>query len=263
LAAFSKFKLELSNRHTALLAALAFGRAVSATFVNDVTHMVGQKAQARLKRIGTCRQKVAQVLMGDETFPRILDWQSLRAKGHSPGVAICESGLIRGVKVVRNQARDLGTLFKGVVGKGFQPQYFLSDFDVHFPKIVSQAVEGIRLLKDFVHAERIIGRCFEMAIRQVTLKVPEGTSSKERQKQRDLKRRLLRKRLDPVRALFLKAFCFEQVFDPLIFDIRLVLARTISFRWLLGMGWRFHPASLLQNACFGCTFVGRLATVSK
>jgi hypothetical protein len=206
LAAFSKFKLALSNRRTALLAAFAFGRAVSATFVNDVTHTVGQKAQATLKRIGNCRQKVAQVLMGDETFPRILDWQSLRAKGHSLGVAICESGLIRGVKVVRNQARDLGTLFKGVVGKGFQPQYFLSDFDVHFPKIVSQAVEGIRLLKDFVHAERIIGRCFEMAIRQVTLKVPEGTSSKERQKQRDLKRRLLRKRLDPVRALFLKAF---------------------------------------------------------
>jgi len=206
LAAFSKFKLELSNRRTALLAAFAFGRAVSATFVNDVTHTVGQKAQATLKRLANCRQKVAEVLMGDETFPCILDWESLRAKGHSLGVAICESGLIRGVKVVRNQARDLGTLFKGVVGQGFQPQYFLSDFDVHFPKIVSQAVEGIRLLKDFVHAERIIGRCFEMAIRQVTLKVPQGTSSKERQKQRDLKRRLLRKRLDPVRALFLKAF---------------------------------------------------------
>jgi len=59
---------------------------------------VGQKAQATLKRLANCRQKVAQVLMGDETFPRILDWQSLRAKGHSLGVAICESGLIRGVK---------------------------------------------------------------------------------------------------------------------------------------------------------------------
>lgn len=205
-AAFSKFKLGLSNRRTALLAAFAFGRAVSATFVNDVTHVVGQKAQSTLARIANCRQKVAQVLMGDETFPHILDWQSLRAKGHSLGVAICESGLIRGVKVVRNQARDMGMLFKDVVGKGFQPQYFLSDFDVHFPKIVSQAIDGIRLLKDFVHAERIMGRSFEMAIRQVTLEVPKGTSQKERQKQRDLKRRLLRKRLEPVRTLFLKAF---------------------------------------------------------
>lgn len=206
LAVFSKFKLALSNRRTALLVAFAFGRAISATFVNDVTQVAGQKAQATLTRIANCRQKVAQVLMGDETFPRILDWQSLRAKGHSLGVAICESGLIRGVKVVRNQARDLGALFKGVVGKGFQPQYFLSDFDVHFPKIVSRAIEGIRLLKDFVHAERIIIRYFEAAVRQVTLAVPQGTAPKERLKQRDLKRCLLRKRLEPVRALFIKAF---------------------------------------------------------
>jgi len=48
------------------------------------------------------------------------------------------------VKVVRHQSRDLGALFKDVIGKGYQPQYFLSDFDVHFPKIVSQAIEGIR-----------------------------------------------------------------------------------------------------------------------
>jgi hypothetical protein len=206
LAAFSKFKLALSNRRTALLAAFAFGRAVSATFVSDTTHTVGQKAQAVLKRVANCRQKAAHVLMGDETFPHILDWQSIRAKGHSLGVAICECGLIRGVKVVRHQARDLGSLFKGVVGKGFQPLYFLSDFDVHFPKIISQAIDNIRLLKDFVHAERIIGRYFEVAVRQVTLEVPKGASLKERQKQRDLKRRLLRKRLEPVLALFIKAF---------------------------------------------------------
>jgi len=206
LAAFSKFKLGLSHRRTALLAAFVFGRAVSATFVSDVTQVVGQKAQATLQRLGHCRQKVAQVLMGDETFPRILDWQALRAKGHSLGVAICEFGLIRGVKVVRHQARDLGALFQGVVGTGFHPQYFLSDFDVHFPKIVRQAIDGIRLLKDFVHALRIIDRDFDAAVRQVTLEVPKGTALKERQKQLDLKRRLLRKRLEPVRALFVKAF---------------------------------------------------------
>jgi hypothetical protein len=57
-------------------------------------------------------------------------------------VAICENGLIRGVKVVRHQARDLGALFKEVVGTGYHPQYFLSDFDVHFPKIVCQAIKG-------------------------------------------------------------------------------------------------------------------------
>ena len=63
-------------------------------------------------------------------------------------------------------------------------------------------------------------------------------------------------------AVFFDHLCFGQVFDPLIFDIRLVFARTMSFRWLFGRRWRFHPASLLQNASFGRTFVGRLATVS-
>ena len=63
-------------------------------------------------------------------------------------------------------------------------------------------------------------------------------------------------------AVFFDHPCFGQIFDPLIFDIRLVLARTVFFRWLFGRGWRFHPASLLQNASFGRTFIDRLATVS-
>jgi hypothetical protein len=203
---YARFKLSLSTRHTALLSAFVFGRTISATFVNDVTLIAGQKAQTILNRIGNCRQKVAQVLMGDETFPRILDWQATRAKGHSIGVAIYEFGLIRGVKVVRDQARDLGALFKSVVGTGYHPQYFMSDFDVHFPKIVREVINGIYLLKDFVHALRLIGRYFDVAVRQVILDVPKGTSQKERQKQLDLKRRLLRKRLAPIRAFFVKAF---------------------------------------------------------
>jgi hypothetical protein len=64
-------------------------------------------------------------------------------------------------------------------------------------------------------------------------------------------------------AVFFDHLCFGQIFDLLIFDIRLVLARTVFFRWLFGKGGRFHPASLLQNASFGHSVVGRLATVSK
>ena len=63
-------------------------------------------------------------------------------------------------------------------------------------------------------------------------------------------------------AVFFDHLCFRQVFDLLIFDIRLVLARTVFFCWLFGWGWRFHPASLLQIASFGHTFVGSPATVS-
>ena len=57
-----------------------------------------------------------------------------------------------------------------------------------------------------MHAQRVINRHFDEAVRNVTLKVPKGSSTKERNKQRDLKRRLLRKRLEPIRALFIKAF---------------------------------------------------------
>ena len=206
LVAFSKFKLGLSDRRTVALAQLTWGWCISTTFINAVTQRVGQQAQTTLSRLKDCRQKTAQVLMGDETFPRIVDGHALRTKAHSVGVAICESGLIRGVKAVRHQARDMGALFKGVVGAGFQPEYFLSDFDVHFPQIVRRAISGITLLKDFVHAQRVINRHFDAAVRNVTLDVPKGTSTKNRTQQRDLKRRLLRKRLAPIRAVFIKAF---------------------------------------------------------
>ncbi len=63
-------------------------------------------------------------------------------------------------------------------------------------------------------------------------------------------------------AIFFDYLCFGQIFDPPIFDIGLVLARAVFFHRLTGWVGRFHPASLLQNACFGCTFVGTLATVS-
>jgi len=95
LVAFSKFKLGLSDRRTVALAKLTWGWRISATFVNDVTHRAGQMAQATLARLKDCRQKAARVLRGDETFPRIVDGQALRAKAHSVGVAICESGLTR------------------------------------------------------------------------------------------------------------------------------------------------------------------------
>jgi hypothetical protein len=52
----------------------------------------------------------------------------------------------------------------------------------------------------------IIGRFVDVAVRQVTIEVPKGISLKERQKQLDLKRQLLRKCLAPVLALFFKVF---------------------------------------------------------
>jgi hypothetical protein len=53
---------------------------------------------------------------------------------------------------------------------------------------------------------RQIGRLFDDAVTEVTLDVPKGLPHKERQKQRHLKQRLLRKRLQPFLATARKAF---------------------------------------------------------
>lgn len=206
LVAFSKFKLGLSHRKAQLLAQFVYSKKLSITFVNDVTQTVGQKAKEIISRLADCRQKAALILMSDETFPKIIDRDALRAKAKSLGVAICEFGLIRGVKSVTNRSWHMKQLFQGAVGKHFQPEFFLSDYQVHYPKIVRQALEGIQLLKDFVHTLRLVDRYFNEAVREVTLDVPKGLPLKERRKQRKLKKRLLRKQLEPILLLFFKAF---------------------------------------------------------
>ena len=206
LVAFSKFKLGLSHRKTQLLAQFVYGKQLSVTFVNDLTQQVGKRAKEVIGKLADCRQKAARILMGDETFPKIIDRDALRAKAKSVGVVICEFGLIRGVKSVANRSWHMKQLFQGAVGKHFQPQFFLSDYQVHYPKIVRLALEGVQHLKDFVHTLRIANRYFNEAVRNVTLDVPKGLPLKERRKQRKLKKRLLRKQLQPILLLFLKAF---------------------------------------------------------
>ena len=206
LVAFSKFKLGLSHRKTQLLTQFVYGKQLSITFVNDVTQTLGQRAKEVISKLADCRQKAARILMGDETFPKIIDRDALRAKAKSVGVVICEFGLIRGIKSVANRSWHMKQLFQGAIGKHFQPQFFLSDYQVHYPKIVRLALEGVRHLKDFVHTLRIVDRYFNEAVRDVTLDVPKGLALKERRKQRKLKKRLLRKQLKPMLLLFFKAF---------------------------------------------------------
>jgi len=206
LVAFSKFKLGLSHRKTLLLAQFVYGKQLSITFVNDVTQTLGQRAKEVISKLADCRQKAARILMGDETFPKIIDRDALRAKAKSVGVVICEFGLIRGIKSVANRSWHMKQLFQGATGKHFQPQFFLSDYQVHYPKIVRLALEGVQHLKDFVHTLRIVDRYFNEAVRDVTLDVPKGLPLKERRKQRKLKKRLLRKQLKPILLLFFKAF---------------------------------------------------------
>jgi hypothetical protein len=196
----SRFKLGLSVRRTRLLLAFQYGRTVSVGFIQRQTQLMGQRAQTVLERLGQCRQKVARFLLFDETFPR------LGKRAYRLGVVICEYGLIRSVRTIRRKAQDIPAQLRAVVSGHYQPRFFLTDLEVTYGKYQEQAGLALHHLRDVVHLLRQIIRLFEDAVRQVTLDVPKGLSHKERKKQRALKRRLLRKRLQPILAVALRAF---------------------------------------------------------
>lgn len=196
----SRFKLGLSVRKTQILVAFVYARQVSVGHIERLTQRVGQRAQGALAKLSQCRQGVAQFLLYDETFPK------MKQRAYSLGVAICEHGLIRSVRCVIQKAKDIPTQLREVVGEHFQPAYFLTDLDVLYNKYMQAAGLDLTHLRDRVHLIRQIVRLFDEAVRDVTLDVPKGLPLKERKQQRQLKRRLLRKRLQPLLALVFKAF---------------------------------------------------------
>jgi DNA-binding transcriptional MerR regulator len=200
LIALSRFKLALSARKTQLLVAFVYARQVSLGFIEQQTHRIGSTAEVALQRLGECRQAVARFLLYDETFPK------LGRRIYSLGVVICEHGLIRSVRCLRNKAKDIPAQLRAVVGGHFQPQYFLTDLEVTYGKHLEQAGLSLRHLRELVHLMRQVIRLFDEAVRDVTLDVPKGLPLAERKKQHQLKRRLLRKQLQPILTVALKAF---------------------------------------------------------
>jgi transposase-like protein len=200
LIALSRFKLRLSVRLTQVLIKFVYARTVSVGHIERVTQRVGQQAKGALDKLKQCRQAVAHFLLFDETFPK------MKERGSSLGVAICEHGLIRSVRCVTHKVKDISAQLCDVVGEHFQPTYFLTDLDVLYHKCMQEAGLNLAHLRDKVHLIRQIVRLFDQAIRDVTLDVPKGLPLRERKKQRQLKRRLLRKQLQPHLALVFKAF---------------------------------------------------------
>ncbi|MCP4539175.1 MAG: hypothetical protein GY832_18720 [Chloroflexi bacterium] len=138
--------------------------------------------------------------MFDETFPK------LGKRAYRLGVVICEYGLIRSVRALRCKAKDIPAQLRAVVTGHYQPEFFFTDLDIHYNKYREQAGIALVHLRDIVHVMRHIMRMFDVAVCEVTLDVPKGTSHKMRKKQHRLKRRLLRKQLRPILTIALKAF---------------------------------------------------------
>lgn len=196
----SRFKLGLSVRRIQILVEFVYGRVVSVGHIQRLTHRVGERAEAALARLSQCRQAIAHFLMFDETFPK------MARRAYSLGVTICEHGLIRSVRCVTRKARDIAAQLRETVGEHFRPTHFLTDLDVMYNSFMRAAGLDLIHLRDKVHLIRQIVRLFNDAVREVTLDVPKGLPLKERKKQHKLKRRLLRKRLQPMLALVFKAF---------------------------------------------------------
>ena len=196
----SRFKLGLSVRKIQLLIRFVYARSVSFGHIQRLTERVGRRAEAALARLNECRQAVARFLMYDETFPK------MARRAYSLGVTMCEYGLIRSVRCVTRKAKDIPAQLRHTVGTHFRPTHFLTDLDVLYNKFMSAAGLHMTHLRDSVHLMRQIVRLFDEAVREVTLDVPKGLPLEERKKQRQLKRRLLRKRLQPILAVAFKAF---------------------------------------------------------
>jgi len=196
----SRFQLCLSVRKTQILVGFAYGRQVSVGFIQQQTQQIGKRAQTILERLNNCRQKIAHFLLYDETFPK------LGKRAYSLGVVICEYGLIRSVRTICHKAKDIPDQLRKVVGTHYHPDYFLTDLEVTYGEYMTRAGLSLKHLRDMVHLMRQIGRMFDDAVKGVTLDVPKGLPQKERQKQRHLKQRLLRKRLKPLLTTAFKAF---------------------------------------------------------
>lgn len=196
----SRFKLGLSVRKTQTLIAFQYARQVSVGFIQHQTQQTGQRAQAVLARLGECRQRAARFLLFDETFPK------LGKRIYSLGVVICAHGLIRSIRTIRRKATDIPQQLRSVVSGHYQPQFFLTDLEVTYAAHRSRAGVTAQHLLDVVHLLRQIIRLFDDAVREVTVDVPKGLSYKARQQQRALKQRLLRKRLQPLLQVAIKAF---------------------------------------------------------
>jgi hypothetical protein len=201
LIALSRFKLGLSVRLSQILVRFVYAKPVSIGHIERLSQGVGQRAEGALAKLNQCRQAAAQFLLFDETFPK------LKERSYSLGVAICEHGLIRSVRCITHQAKDIPAQLGQVVGVHFQPTYFLTDLDLLYNKWMRAAGLNLIHLRDKVHLIRQIVRLFDEAIRDVTLDVPKALPLKERKKQLKLKRRLLRKQLQPLLGLVFKAFC--------------------------------------------------------
>lgn len=204
--AFAKFSSYLSHRTTSELCEFVYGLKISTAYIFSLTQQIGKKAKGIIGSFPNLPQKVSRVLMGDETFPKVAVRKAKNTL--SLGFTVCEHGLIRSVKVIRDKLPDIQKLFSAALGNCFNPLYLLTDYDKTYAKGFAQSkvLQDKRHFRDIVHTIRIIDRHFSVALRKTYLFAPKQVPRKERVKQLKLKKKLLNRRLLPIKRIFHKTF---------------------------------------------------------
>ena len=200
-----RFRLGVSIRGVGDVIQIVFGTYASIGFIDNICQKVSLAATMKMETINHCSQNKSNVFIFDETFPKAKD------KGcKNLGVVICENGLIRKVGIIDTNKKvvNLKKFFNSVITNNYKPNIFMSDYDTTYPSAIRKIVPDIIITKDFVHTIRQINRDKKSALRRVTVRFTASAKiTKEKQKKiTDLKKALLRKRLNRVLHRMLKGF---------------------------------------------------------
>jgi len=170
----------------------AFAHSCSTGYITTLCRKVNKRAQETMELLNSCVEKTAEMLFLDETFPRTKEFSTAQL-----AVVIDEFGLIRVVKAITDRRKELFRLIESVLTL-VKPRYFMSDYDKTYAKFVQEIAPDIVHCKDFVHALRIIYRDAKTAISRLTVKT-RGQMTEEKKKEiKQLKKKLLSKRLYPL-----------------------------------------------------------------
>lgn len=200
-----RFKLGVSVRGISTIIKETYGIFGSIGYIDKVCTIAAENASAEMSKINSCSQNKAETLMFDETFPKAKDKGCINL-----GVATCENGLIRKVKLIdtTSKAAELEKFFKQLITVNYRPSYFISDYELNYPKAIQKKIPEIEILKDTVHTVRQLNKDAKSAINKVTL-VGEKILKLGKGKKKSLlklKKSLLSKQLNKVMYRMRKGF---------------------------------------------------------
>jgi transposase-like protein len=194
----------MSVRGISRIIGSVYGFCASIGFIDKICQNVANAAQKKMEILNHCTQNKSEVLMYDETFPKVKDKGCINL-----GVATCENGLIRKVQTidVSRKSKETYKFFKTLITKNYKPSTFISDYDTTYPIEIRKVLPDIIILKDFVHTIRQIFKDGKSAINKTVVTFSNIKISKEKKKKiLDVKKKLLRKQLNKVTRIMTKGF---------------------------------------------------------